>query len=159
MARRKRRKLLASSADRQCIEFTSRTSLHISEEGIGATFRNPRRKELRKVTYDKCYFQALKGGRADYIVGYDRKIDVIIELKGSDLRHAQDQVSETLERWRTDTIHFETIVCLIVFGHTYPRMTSRIGSMERDFLERNNALLWIRASAAERFSFRKLAGK
>ena len=159
MARRKPRKPVAPTQDNECIEFSNEPSLHVCEKAIWATFRNPRRKKLRKIKYDQCYFQATGGGRADYIVGYANDIDVILELKGSDLKHALAQVTDTLNRWRDDQIHFPTIVCLIVFGHTFPRMTSRLGVLQRDFLDEHRTLLWIRKSAAEKFSFRKLAGK
>ena len=159
MARRKPRKAAASELKSECIEFSHKPSLHVSEKGVGATFRNQRRRELRKINYDKCYFKATEGGRADYIVGYNRDIDVILELKGSDLKHALVQVSDTLDRWKDDAIHYDQIVCLIVFGHTFPRMTSKLGVLEREFLDEHSTLLWIRESAAEKFSFRKLAGK
>jgi len=159
MARRKPRKPFGIVQLRECIETSNEPSLHVSEEGIGATFRNPRRKELRKIKYDKCYFRATKGGRADYIIGYAGDIDVILELKGSDLKQAVVQVTGTLDRWRDDLIHFPTIICLIVFGHTFPRMTSKLGVAEREFLDEHGTLLWIRKNAEEKFSFRKLAGK
>lgn len=159
MARRRPRKSTVPSPNNECIEFSSEPSLSVSEEGIGATFRNPRRRALRKIKYDKCYFRATRGGRVDYIVGYSRDIDVILELKGSDLKHALAQVTDTLNRWKDDRIHFPTIVCLIVFGHTFPRMTSKLGVVEREFLDQHGTLLWIRKSASEKFSFRKLAGR
>ncbi len=145
--------------ENECIEFSNPTSLAVEEKGIGATFVNPRREALRRIKYDKCYFLAAEGGRADYIVGYDSDIDVIVELKGSDLKHALAQVTDTLERWQSDAIRYQQIVCLIVYGHTFPRTRSNRGAMERDFLDRHHSLLWIRQNGEERFSFRKLAGR
>jgi hypothetical protein len=104
----------------------------------------------------------LPGGpsrRADFIIGSDSSVDVILELKGSDLKHALIQVTGTLTRWKDDPIHYPSIVCLIVFGHTYPRMTSRLGVLEREFLDQHRTLLWIRESVEEKFSFRKLSGR
>lgn len=159
MARRKPRKPVVPSSGSGCIEFSNEPSLHISERGIGATFVNRRRKELRKIRYDGCYCRAAGEGRADFIVRYDRLIDVILELKGSDLKHALVQVTDTLNRWRGDPIHYRRIVCLIVFGHTFPRMSARLGALEREFLNAHNTLLWIRESGAEKFSFRNLSGR
>jgi hypothetical protein len=159
MARKKPLEPAAPNQENECIEFSSRTSLHVSEEGVGATFVNRRRKELRKIKYDGCYCKAVREGRADYIVGFDQATDIILELKGSDLKHALVQVADSLDQWRNDLIHYPQIVCLIVLGHTIPRMRSNIGVMEREFLDRHRTLLWIRQSGAERFSFNKLAGK
>jgi hypothetical protein len=159
MARRKPRKPAALPRDTECIKFSTESSLHVSEEGVGATFLNHRRKELRAIEYDGCYCRVANQGRADFIIGYDRAIDVILELKGSDLKHATNQVVDTLERWRTDPIRYRQLVCLIVFGHAIPRMRSNIGVMEREFLNRYRTLLWVRESGSERFSFRQLAGR
>ncbi|WP_420236494.1 hypothetical protein ACOBR2_12765 [Telmatobacter bradus] len=147
-----------ATCDTECIACSHQTSLVLEEEGIAATFANPRRKELRVVRYDKCYFKS-KGKQADYIVGSDQTIDVILELKGSDLKHARVQMEETLARWRVDPIHYPSIVCLIVYGHTFPRMRSNIGAIEYDFLTKQKTLLWIRENGKEKFSFRKLAGR
>jgi hypothetical protein len=101
----------------------------------------------------------MEGGRADFIIGYDRDIDVILELKGSDLKHALLQVTDTLERWKIEEIRYEQIVCLIVYGHTFPRARSNRGAMERDFLDMHHSFLRIRQYGEERFNFRKLAGR
>jgi hypothetical protein len=159
MARRKPRKQAAPAQEDECIEFSNGPSLHVTEKGIGATFVNRRRKELRKIQYDGCYCRTSREGRADFIIGFDRRIDVILELKGSDLKHALVQVADTLGRWREDAIRYPQIVCLVVFGHTFPRMSSRLGVLEREFLDDRNTLLWIRESAEEKFSFRKLSGR
>jgi hypothetical protein len=159
MARRRSRKPPNLEQNNPCIEFSNDPSLHVNEKGIGATFVNRRRRELRKIKYDGCYCRIAREGRADFIVGIDRLIDVILELKGSDLKHALVQIGDTLVRWREDEIHYPQTVCLIVFGHTFPRMSSKLGVLEREFLDAHNTLLWIRESAAERFSFRKLSGK
>jgi hypothetical protein len=142
-----------------CIEYTNETSLHINEHGVAATFVNLRRKELRKVEYDRCYNRRAGRRQADYIIGFNMAIDVIVELKGSDLKHAVSQIEDTLEAWTIDPIRFPKIVCLIVYGHTFPKMTSRIGVMEREFELDHNTLLQIRPSGEKKFRFSALAGK
>jgi hypothetical protein len=158
MARRRPRNAAAPVQKNECIEISNEPSLHISEKGIGATFVNRRRRELRMIRYDGCYGRAAREGRADFIIGFDRRIDIILELKGSDLKHALVQVTDTLDRWRADQIRYPQIVCLIVFGHTFPRMSSRFGVLEREFLYRHRTFLWIRQSGEEKFNFSKLAG-
>ena len=143
----------------ECIEFTNKTSLHIQEEGVGATFLNPRRRELRKVRYDGCYNRTNGRGQADFIVGFHRSVDVIVELKASDRKRALIQIEDTLVAWEKDPIRFPQIVCLIVFGHTFPRMNSRLGVIEREFLLSHRTLLWMRESGSEKFRFSNLQGK
>ncbi|MGA2048426.1 MAG: hypothetical protein ABSG96_12075 [Terracidiphilus sp.] len=158
MTRRKPRSE-PDAAREECIEFSNGTSLHVAEQGVGATFLNPRRKQLRKVRYDGCYNRPAGRGQADYIVGFHGMVDVIVELKGSDLKRALVQIEDTLGAWEQELIRFPQIVCLIVFGHTFPRMNSRLGFIEREFLLAHRTLLWLRESGTEKFKFSKLQGK
>jgi len=146
----------------ECIESCNATSVYIEERGVRATFLNPHRKQIRKVHYDGCYNKTLGELKADYIVGMPGVVDVIIELKGSDLKHASDQVRSTLETWRLSPIRFPKIACLIVFGRIEgkkkkagrtPRMNSMKESLERAFLRANRTLLWVRESGSEQFRF------
>ena len=152
MARRKPRNQSGLGQENECVEYSNQSSLHVNEEGVGATFVNRRGRELRKVKYDGCYCRIPREGRADFIIGYDRAIDVVLELKGSDLKHALVQIADTLERWKKGQIHYPQVACLIVYGHTIPRMRSKIGVLEREFLDQHSILLTIRQSGKERYS-------
>jgi hypothetical protein len=159
MTRRKPRRRVEQSIAPDCIEFTNRTSLHISEHGVGATFVNPHRRQLREIRYDGCYNTVSGRRQADYIVGMMQVVDVIVELKGSDLKRALTQVETTLGVWKDDPLRYPRIVCLIVFGHTFPRTNSRLGVIEREFLLAHGTFLWLRESGSEKFKFSKLQGK
>jgi hypothetical protein len=159
MKARKPRKNVAALIEHECITYTDRSSVHVSERGVGATFLNARRKLVRQVRYDGCYKSAQGGRRADYIIGMQAVGDVILELKGSDLDHAVSQVEATLAEWRADPIRFEPIACLVVLGSRVPRITTRSAVFEREFFQGNRTLLWIRESGIEKYNFRKLLGK
>jgi hypothetical protein len=146
----------------ECIESCDATSVYVVERGVGATFLNPRRKQIRKIHYDGCYKKTPGVKQADYIVGMPDVVDVIVELKGSDIKHASAQVVSTLEAWKLNPIRFRKIVCLIVFGRIEgkkkragrtPRMNSMRESVERAFLRTNKTLLLVRESGAEQFKF------
>jgi hypothetical protein len=134
----------------------------VEEYGVRASFSNPSARAIRKIAYDNCYNKNPNDLKADHILGLPNKLDVIVELKGSDLKHAYIQVESTLERWKTDPIRYARIVCLIVFGRLegnkrkagrIPRMNSSNGAKERDFLYRNKTLLLIRESSSRLFKF------
>jgi hypothetical protein len=146
----------------ECIEACDATSDYVEEKGVGATFQNPRRKRVRKIHYDGCYNKTPSELKADYILGEPDAVDVIVELKGSDLKHASAQVGSTLEAWRRNPHHFRKIACLIVFGRIEgkrknagrtPRMNSLKESVERGFLRTHKTLLWVRESGSEQFRF------
>jgi hypothetical protein len=151
-----------------CIESCKSPSVFVEENGVRATFANPRRRPIRKVHYDDCYNKSQGELKADYIVGLPRVLDVIVELKGSDLRHAADQVEATLNRWKADPLRFQRIVCLIVYGRLkgkqrkagrIPCMNSTIQSLERAFLRTQRTLLLIRESSSSQFALSGFFGK
>ena len=128
----------------ECIESCVATSVYVEEQGVGATFQNPRGKQIRKIHYDGCYNKTPSELKADYIVGLPGIVDVIVELKGSDLKHASDQVGSTLQAWRLDpnpcSQRLRALSYLDVLkakgrwaGRT-PRMNSMRESVERAFL-------------------------
>jgi hypothetical protein len=150
-----------------CIQTCDENPVCIEENGVRASFANPRSRPVRRITYDNCYNKNPNELKADYILGVPEGLDVIVELKGSDLKHAYLQVETTLDRWKGDPIRYAKIVCLIVYGRLegarrkggrIPRMNSSNGARERDFLYRNETLLLIRESSARLFKFDKTLG-
>ncbi len=146
----------------KCIESCDAKSVFVEENGVRAAFANPRGRRIRKIHYDGCYYKRRGELKADYIVGLPSTLDVIVELKGSDLRHARDQVEMTLDRWKVDPLRFQKTVCLIVYGRLegkerkagrIPCINSTIQSLERDFLRRKKTLLLIRESSSLQFRF------
>ena len=144
---------LSSTTPNPCIDFCKQNPVSLEENGVRVSFANPRARTVRKIKYDNCYNKNPNELRADYILGLPKQLDVIVELKGSDLRHAYMQVEATLERWKREPIRYARIICLIVFGRhegiqrkagRIPRMNSSNGAKERDFLYRNKTLLLIR---------------
>jgi hypothetical protein len=167
MTTRKPRSKPKAATVNPCVETCTENPVSIEENGVSASFSNPRAKPIRKITYDNCYNTNPNELKADYIVGVPKKLDVIVELKGSDLKHACMQVESTLERWKTEPIRHAKIVCLIIHGRLegirrkagrIPRMNSSTGAKERDFLYRNKTLLLIRESSSRLIKLDKTLG-
>ena len=151
-----------------CIEICDADPIFVEEYGVRANFARPRARQVRKIEYDDCYDKDQNSWKADYIVGLVDVVDVIVELKGSDRRHACLQVEATLEKWRRSQIRYPRIVCLIVYGRLegkerkagrIPKITSQNESLQLDFFRRNNVLLWIRESSGRHYTFAELLGK
>ena len=145
----------------ECIEECDALTVFVEDQGVRANFANPRRRSIRKIKYDGCFNKNPNELKADYIVGQPKTLDVIVELKGSDLKHARDQVESTLEKWRKSPIRFGRIVCVIVFGRIsgkkrkvgqIPRVNSVIQTLRREFLRINRTLLVIRQSGDANFA-------
>jgi len=151
-----------------CIETCTGPSVHLREQGVGATFVNRRRSHIRKIHYDHCYFRG-RGRRADYIVGLPDVVDVIVELEGSDtnLKDAAQQVEATLDAWEQDTKSARKIACLIVYGRIegkkklpgrVPRLEAVASGLRADFLNRRRTLLRIHENGKRKFTFRDFLG-
>jgi hypothetical protein len=147
----------------ECIEECDGPTLYVEEEGVRATFRNPRRQRLRKVHYDGCY-AAPRSPQADYILGIDGVIDVVVELKGSDtkIKSAADQVESTVHAWRQDAKHAPRIAALIIYGRIegpkklpgrMPRAKAVISGVIARFLNRGTLLI-IEETGKRQYSFR-----
>jgi hypothetical protein len=147
-----------------CIEMCSGPSVYVEDQGVRATFVNPRRREIRKIHYDGCHSQQA-GRQADFIVGPRGTIDVIVELKGSDtnLKEAAQQVESTLDAWRDDPKRENTIAALIIYGRIegpkklpgrFPRAAAVIFGLTAEFLNRHRILLLIHENGEKQFAFK-----
>jgi len=146
-----------------CIEMCDGPSIYVEDQGVRATFVNPRRREVRKVHYDGCY-SAIDVRQADFIVGIENVVDVIVELKGSDtnLKEAAIQVKETLEAWRRDPKSARTIAGLIIYGRIegkkrlpgrVPRASAVIFGLAAEFLKVHKTLLRIHENGEMQYVF------
>ena len=143
------------------------SSVFVEERGIRATFRNPRRMQIRKVHYDGCYYKADAGRHADFIVGLLDRIDILVELKGSDTNltgrsGAFDQIESTLRMWKTDEHCSPRVAALIIYGRIkvkkklpgrVPRALAERSALEAQFLKAHKTLLLIRENGERQFSF------
>jgi hypothetical protein len=146
-----------------CIEICTGRAVHVEDQGVRATFTNLRRRQVRKIHYDRCYFTG-EGKRADYIVGLPRVIDVIVELKGTDtnLKIAARQVDNTLDNWKQDPQRARIIAGLIIYGRIegkkklpgrVPRTEAVILGLRAEFLKTRKTLLRIHQNGERRFTF------
>jgi hypothetical protein len=151
----------------ECIEVCDAPSVFVEDRGVRATFLNPRREKIRKITYDDCYCKGVQEKQADYIIGKIGIIDIIVELKGTDTnlkggRGAGLQVEYTLEAWKQDKNKAPKVAALIIFGRIEgrkkrpgrrPRASAAKESVERDFLRRHKVLLLVHENGEKQFRF------
>jgi hypothetical protein len=138
-------------------------TVYVEDDGVRATFLNPRGRKIRKVHYDGCY-AAKKGRQADFILGLPRVVDVIIELKGSDtnLKDAASQIESSLESWKRDPKRHATIAALIIYGRIegkkklpgrVPRTAAVILGLTAEFLKVRGIRLLIHENGERQFTF------
>jgi len=150
-----------------CIEICTARSVFVEEQGIRSTFRNPKGRRIRKIHFDGCHMGAASGRRADFIVGLWERIDIIVELKGSDgnltgSSGAYEQIESTLELWKIDECRYPRIAAVIIYGRitVKKKLPGRVPSasaerlaLEARFLEKHKILLLIHENGEKQFSF------
>jgi hypothetical protein len=151
----------------ECIEICNAQSVFVEDRGIRATFLNPRRERIRKISYDGCYCKEDNVKQADFIVSKIGIIDIIVELKGSDTnlkggRGADKQIEYTLEAWKQNANRSSRIAALIIFGKIEgskkrpgrrPRASAAREAVQRDFLREHKILLLVYENGEKQFRF------
>lgn len=79
---------------------------------------------------------------SDFVVGRSGLGDAIIELKGTDVGHAVNQVEATLLMWHQEHLRSGRIAGLIVCAQ-YPRIDTKIQRMKQRFAKNYQAPLHI----------------
>jgi len=147
----------------ECIEICTGRTAFVEDDGVRATFLNPKGRKIRKIHYDGCY-AAKTGRQADFILGLPKVVDVIIELKGSDtnLKDAALQIESSLEAWKQDPKRHATIAALIIYGRIegkkklpgrVPRTAAVILGLTAEFLKVRGIRLLIHENGELQFAF------
>ncbi len=115
------------------------------ENGKSVTFLNPRREQVMLVHADRycrkgrvgctdCFFE--KGQKvADYIVSKPGLVDVVVELKGTDVMAAIEQISATIPVWMKHEHCTGKIGALIVSskGASHPDIQTKFLLKQKHF--------------------------
>jgi hypothetical protein len=80
-----------------CTEETNDKIVVLKDKRARSTMRflNPERKTLKKIQIDNCVVKV--GIRCDFLLKCDKEIEHFVELKGRDVKHACDQISQTIK--------------------------------------------------------------
>ncbi len=79
---------------KKCIEILSIPKIVCEENNQKIIFINKSRKQVSKIHVDGC--QITEGKRCDFLILYNHN-EHFIELKGSDIKHAIMQLSESIK--------------------------------------------------------------
>jgi hypothetical protein len=84
-------------SEARCIESLRHTKVKVHDKGtnVSAVFLNPDKRIIERIRIDGCLAPARQTA-ADFMVSMPSIVDVIVELKGTDLRRAFEQVEATI---------------------------------------------------------------
>jgi hypothetical protein len=104
----------------------------VSEHKRFARFRNAHNDSVLKIKVDGGLITS--GERADYIVAHPEIVDVIVELKGSDVSKAIDQIRATRPVWLSCGFAGKQHAALVVRGKgIHPNLQTNIERWKREF--------------------------
>lgn len=84
----------------ECIRSFGEKLLVLQENKSKIVFENTRNQKLKVVEVDDCAIQ--DGLRCDHLVIEENSIEHFVELKGSDVQHAQKQLAESIKQLSID---------------------------------------------------------
>ena len=117
----------------------------LREKRSAIVFLNPRRARIRKIVIDGCVIK--DGPRCDHLLIDAVPVEHFVELKGSNVRHALDQLEATIKQVSTDA---ETAAKrAYVISTRCPLASPAVQAHQRRFKRTYNAALIIRASGFE----------
>ena len=131
-----------------CEKIRKDSKIVITDPGSGnnrSKFRleNPQKLEIRVIQVDDCVIK--QGMRCDYLViapSKDKPSDVqeiYIELKGSDVRHAVEQIATTIQKL---DLSMSAAICFIASTRC-PINSTQIQNLKKKFRKKYNAKLTI----------------
>jgi hypothetical protein len=85
-------------SDARCIESLRHTKIKVHDKGtnVSAVFLNPGKRIVERIRVDGCLAPTQQVS-ADFLVSMPGIVDVIVELKGTGLRRAFEQVEATID--------------------------------------------------------------
>lgn len=115
---------------KQFYEKTKASKIKVAENGKQAIFLNPHKGVYFKVRVDGNLIQNKVA--CDFVISKEQFADLMIELKGTDVDHAVEQVFSTARFWHETALREGKIAGLVVSSR-YPRFDSKIARYKEKF--------------------------
>jgi hypothetical protein len=147
----------------RCIESLRHSKVKVHDRGtnVSAVFLNPERRVVERIRVDGCLAPPQQAA-ADFLVSMPGIVDVIVELKGTDLRRAFEQIEATITFLERRKImqkrppNSQAIGILIICSE-YPSKNPRI-QRKRDILGKRGFRVLVSTHNGGEFSFSTFSG-
>lgn len=112
--------------DKKCTEVVKVSKVKIAENGKQAVFLNPKKETFSRTRVDGCVI--VNRTACDWWVVHDTSGSVLVELKGSDVEHAIEQIEATFEYLSKNNLLREKNAAMIVCSKPsrHPSFTSKL---------------------------------
>lgn len=153
-----------AESEARCIESMRHTRIKVHDKGtnVSAVFLNPEKKIVKRIRMDGCLTPPQQT-TADFLVSMPSIVDVIVELKGTDVRRAFEQVEATIDflqqrRNLNKQPPNSPVTGVLIVCSEYPSKNTRI-QRRRDVLGKNGFTVVISTHNGSEHSFSAFLGK
>jgi hypothetical protein len=130
----------------QCTESVAHSKIKVEENGKSAVFLNATNSVFNRIHVDGCVIK--DGPRCDWVISRKSIGDVLIELKGSNVKHAFGQIRATAAYWRANKFLEGRMGGLVVCSQ-YPRIATMVQKAKEEFSREFNAPLRVESRNLE----------
>jgi DNA-binding protein YbaB len=124
---------------KKCEKIITDVEINLSENRSNITFINKNKEDIRKVTVDGCAIT--QGIRCDWLLIRPDDKEFFVELKGSDLKHAYEQIERSIKQIAKDCYIREKNIYIVM--SKYPSKPPALQFMQRYFQDTYKATLMV----------------
>jgi len=133
---------------RKCVKRHAELEFSIHEQQSRVTFHNPYLRAIQQIKVDGCVFKGNDGKKCDYLINVaETNTSVLVELKGSDIDEAFQQLNQAQERLAE---HINRRIFWIICYSGSPRHTTEVANMRLQARLHKKADLRLEASGHTR---------
>ncbi|MCU0553081.1 MAG: hypothetical protein MUC48_27440 [Leptolyngbya sp. Prado105] len=121
----------------KCEQCRTDTKIVLKENKSKITFLNPNQDLILVVTVDGCAIKDTETLKCDFALAPSDEIEIYVELKGSDVFHAVDQIESTIQLISEDPKKVRKF-CFVISTRV-PKQTTSIQQLQSQFKKKINA--------------------
>ena len=121
----------------ECEEYRCDKKIVLQENKSKITFLNPNQDKILIIKVDGCAISDNETLRCDYALMPSDEVEIYVELKGSDIVHAVEQIKSTI-RLLSDNPQKIKKLCFVVSTRV-PKQTTTIQQLQSQFKKNFNA--------------------
>ena len=140
-----------------CSRKSEETKPKVGANARWAIFDNSDMATIHVTDVD-CWLKNTDCLKADFVVSKPKVIDVIVEIKGSNIDHAIKQIISTAEQWRNASAKTTILGGLVIFTHS-PESSASLANKKRKLRDKHRIHLELDKSGKTEYRFETFTGK
>ncbi|HEY9811850.1 MAG TPA: hypothetical protein V6D13_21175 [Halomicronema sp.] len=124
-----------------CEELTTNKIIVLKENKSKMIFENPNQAPVRKIKVDGCVIKE-ESQKCDYVLIPDYQVEIYVELKGTDIPKAIEQLESTIELLSDNPKKIRKL-CFIVSTRC-PKTASDIQKIAKNFKTKYNSSFYLK---------------